>query len=72
VAIKFPSPQAWVEGWKQVYGPTIVAYRNIADEPDRVAELDEALTALATRFDRGNATTVLDWEYLLLTARVPG
>jgi SAM-dependent methyltransferase len=72
VAIEFPSPQAWVEGWKQVYGPTIVAYRNIADEPDRVAELDEALTALATRFDRGNATTVLDWEYLLLTARVPG
>ena len=72
VTVEFPSPEAWLERWKQIYGPAIVTYRNIADDPERVAELDRSLTALATRFDRGAATTVLDWEYLVLTARVPG
>ena len=70
VTIEVPSPQAWVRRWKEIYGPTIVAYRTIGDDAARVAELDDALTALATRFDRGAATTVLDWEYLILTARV--
>jgi SAM-dependent methyltransferase len=65
----FGTPQAWTEYWKSVYGPTIVAYRNIADDPERVAALDRDLTALATRFDRGTGSTVFDWEYLLLTAR---
>jgi SAM-dependent methyltransferase len=65
----YATPEAWREYWKSVYGPTIVAYRNIADDPERVAALDRDLTALAARFDRGTETTVLNWEYLLLTAR---
>jgi SAM-dependent methyltransferase len=65
----FATPQAWTEYWKSVYGPTIVAYRNVADDPEQVAALDRALTALAARFDRGTGSTVFDWEYLLLTAR---
>jgi SAM-dependent methyltransferase len=65
----FATPQAWTEYWKSVYGPTIVAYRNVADDPERVAALDRDLTALAARFDRGTGSTVFDWEYLLLTAR---
>jgi SAM-dependent methyltransferase len=64
-----PTPEAFRDFWKQVYGPTIVAYRNIADDPDRVAALDRDLTALVARYDRGSGTTVMDWEYLLLTAR---
>ena len=35
------------------YGPTIAAYRDIADDPERVAALDRDLAALAARFDRG-------------------
>lgn len=63
------TPEAFREFWKQVYGPTIVAYRNIADDPDRVAALDRDLTALVARYDRGAGSTVMDWEYLLVTAR---
>ena len=65
----FETPEDWRDFWKSVYGPTIVAYRNIADDPERVAALDRDLAALAARYDRGTGTTVLDWEYLLLTAR---
>ncbi|WP_324276713.1 hypothetical protein [Blastococcus brunescens] len=65
----FETPETWRDFWKSVYGPTIVAYRNIADDPDRVAALDRDLAALAARYDRGAGTTVMDWEYLLLTGR---
>ncbi|WP_270886309.1 hypothetical protein [Pedococcus sp. 5OH_020] len=44
-------------------------HRAMAEEPDRVAALDRDLLALAERFDRGHDRTVLDWEYLLVTAR---
>jgi ubiquinone/menaquinone biosynthesis C-methylase UbiE len=65
----FGTPEEFRDFWKSVYGPTIVAYRNIADDLDRVAALDHDLAALAARYDRGTETVVLDWEYLLLTAR---
>jgi hypothetical protein len=68
----FATPEAWLAYWKKVYGPTVVAYRNIADDPEKVAALDRDLTALAARHDRGTGSTVLDWEYLLLTARTRG
>ena len=71
VTIAFPTPEAWLERWKEIYGPTIATYRNIAADPERVAELDRALVDVARKFDRGGATTVLDWEYLILTADVP-
>ena len=67
----WPSPEAWRNYWKSVYGPTIVAYRTIADDPDRVAALDHELAALAARYDSGGRT-VMEWEYLLLTARRSG
>ena len=41
--------------------------RSIADDPEKVAALDRELEELAARFDRGDGSTVLDWEYLLLT-----
>jgi SAM-dependent methyltransferase len=65
----FATPEAWRDYWKSVYGPTVAAYRNVADDPERVAALDRDLTALAARFDCGTASTVFNWEYLLLTAR---
>lgn len=70
---RFATPEAWLAYWKAGYGPTIVAYRNIAEDAERVAALDRELTALAARLDRGTAgSTVLEWEYLLLTARRTG
>lgn len=65
----FPTPEAWRDYWKTVYGPTIAVYRNIADDPERVAALDRDLTALAARYDRGTGATVMEWEYLIVTAR---
>jgi hypothetical protein len=54
---------------KANYGPTIAAYRGLADEPHRVAELDRDLSDLVRRHDQGAGATIMDWEYLLLTAR---
>ncbi|MGY1741658.1 MULTISPECIES: class I SAM-dependent methyltransferase [unclassified Blastococcus] len=64
-----PSPEAWRDYWKTVYGPTIVAYRTVADDPERTAALDRDLTALAARYDHGSGAIAMDWEYLLVTAR---
>jgi ubiquinone/menaquinone biosynthesis C-methylase UbiE len=65
----FATPQAFRDYFKACYGPTIATYRGIADDPDKVAALDHDLDELARRHDRGTGSTVLDWEYLLLTAR---
>jgi SAM-dependent methyltransferase len=69
---RFPTPEAWREYWKTVYGPTVAVYRHIGDNPEEVAALDRDLTDLAVRHDRGTGSMVMDWEYLLLTARKRG
>lgn len=63
----FDGPEAFRDYFKRTYGPTIAVYRAIADDADKVAALDEALAELGRRFDRGDG--VLEWEYLLFTAR---
>ncbi len=65
----FDTPTAFLDFFKACYGPTIVAYRGLADDPARAESLDRELVALAERFDRGTGSTVMDWEYLLVTAR---
>jgi SAM-dependent methyltransferase len=65
----FADPAAFRDYFKANYGPTIAAYRGIADDPGRVAALDRDLAALAERHDRGAGSTVMDWEYLLVIAR---
>ncbi|MCB0927724.1 MAG: class I SAM-dependent methyltransferase [Mycobacterium sp.] len=53
--------------FKANYGPTISAYRAIADDPGRTAELDTVLA------DLGDAALAADgrmeWEYLVVVAR---
>jgi ubiquinone/menaquinone biosynthesis C-methylase UbiE len=59
-------PAAFREYFKSNYGPTIAAYKGLADDEARTAELDQALLDLAARFrtpDGGFA-----WEYLLVVA----
>ena len=66
----FTTPEVFRDYFKSNYGPTIVAYRGLADDPDRTQALDRDLADLARRFDVGtDSTTVLDCEYLLFTAR---
>ncbi|MGW7052339.1 class I SAM-dependent methyltransferase [Streptomyces sp. NPDC054887] len=67
---RFGRPEDFREYFKTTYGPTIAAYRNIGDDPERAAALDRDLDALAQRHDGGGGDTLLlDWEYLLFTAR---
>jgi SAM-dependent methyltransferase len=63
---RFASGAEFRDFFKAVYGPTIAVYRSIADDPARVAALDEALAALG---DDALAGARMEWEYLLLTAR---
>lgn len=64
----FARPEDFRDFFKAAYGPTIAAYRGLADDPDRVAELDAALADLAR--DAMDADGVMAWEYLLVVARV--
>jgi SAM-dependent methyltransferase len=63
---RFDSAEAFLDFFKRAYGPTIAAYRGLADDPARAAELDAALLAVARRFETGTGT--MEWEYLLVTA----
>jgi ubiquinone/menaquinone biosynthesis C-methylase UbiE len=64
----FPEPESFRDYFKANYGPTIAAYRGIADQPERVAELDQALLDLAERNRQPDGS--LGWEYLMVAATV--
>src|SRR6516164_2643614 len=70
---RFGRPEDFRDYFKANYGPTIAAYRGIADDPRRTAALDAELADLARRHDLGPDSTssagdiVMEWEYLLLT-----
>jgi SAM-dependent methyltransferase len=64
----FSRPESFRDYFKARYGPTIAVYTSLAEHPERAAELDAALADLGSRFDRGQGSTVMDWEYLLVTA----
>ena len=63
----FNSAEAFRDFFKKHYGPTIAAYRNIADDRERTARLDRELVDLAQR--HGADDGAMRWEYLLVTAR---
>src|SRR5207247_2042683 len=66
----FREPADFRDYFKARYGPVAAVYRAIENDPDRVAALDRDLADLAVRFTRQTASgPVMDWEYLLLTAR---
>jgi len=69
VAIEpFASGVEFRDYFKSHYGPTIAVYRRIADDPEAVQALDEALAALGDDQLRDDPTGVMRWEYLLFTA----
>ncbi len=61
----FASGADFRDYFKAHYGPTIVAYRGLADDPERTAELDMLLAQLG---DDQLVDGVMHWEYLLFTA----
>ncbi|MCX4625521.1 class I SAM-dependent methyltransferase [Streptomyces sp. NBC_01443] len=65
----FEKPESFRQFFKATYGPTIAVYRNIADDPEKTAALDRALDELAGGALRDG---VMEWEYLLVTARRSG
>jgi ubiquinone/menaquinone biosynthesis C-methylase UbiE len=62
------APEAFREYFKSHYGPTIAAYRGIAQDAERVAELDRTLVDLAESHRQPDGS--LSWEYLLVVASV--
>ena len=64
---RFASGAEFRDFFRDFYGPTAAAYRGIGDDEQRRAELDDALAALG---DRHLEDGRMDWEYLLVTARV--
>jgi SAM-dependent methyltransferase len=66
---RFPTPDAFRDYFKTLYGPTVATYQAIGDDDRQVAALDHDLTELARRHNRGDRTTVMDWQYLLATAQ---
>jgi SAM-dependent methyltransferase len=65
----FGRPEDFRDYFKARYGPTIAVYRGLADDPQRMAALDADLAGLARRHGGGTGRTIMEWEYLLFTAR---
>jgi ubiquinone/menaquinone biosynthesis C-methylase UbiE len=63
---RFGNAQAVHEYFKNHYGPTINAYQCIGDNPVLAATLDAQLVELA---EQHISDGVMQWEYLVLTAR---
>jgi hypothetical protein len=70
--MRVATPEAFRDYFKAKYGPTIAAYKNVADDPKRTAALDHDLAELARRNEHGTGSGAMDWEYLLITARKNG
>lgn len=65
----YASPEGWRDWFAPRYGPIVMVRGALADDPERLAALDTDLADVARRHDRGTTDTVMDWEYLLVTAQ---
>lgn len=67
----FHKPEDFLSYFKSYYGPTISVYKFLAGDEDKAAALDQALIELADSFSdaHGDSPMLMEWEYLLLTAR---
>jgi SAM-dependent methyltransferase len=63
----FTAPDAFRTYFRDNYGPTLTAYRGLADQPDRTAALDAALDALAADAEEGSGR--MRWEYVVVSGR---
>lgn len=61
----FARPEEFRVFFRDHYGPTCAAYRGLAGDPARTAELDAAIDGLARSAQ--DAAGAMEWEYLLVT-----
>jgi SAM-dependent methyltransferase len=66
---RFDRAEDFREYFMTNYGPTVAAYRGLADRPADVAALDRELDLLADHHLGLDSNPGMDWEYLLVTAR---
>ena len=65
------NPNAYVELFKQTFGPVVAIYESLAADPERSATLDRDFLEFATRFNSGppQGPAEYRYEYLLVIAR---
>jgi ubiquinone/menaquinone biosynthesis C-methylase UbiE len=65
------SPRAYVDLYKETFGPVVGVYDALRDDPERLATLERAFLDFAERANRGepNATAEYPYEYKLTVAR---
>lgn len=63
-------PAAYVELFKQTFGPVVALYSLLATEPDRLAALDAEFHDFARRSNQGEpgGAAAYPYEYLLVVA----
>jgi ubiquinone/menaquinone biosynthesis C-methylase UbiE len=64
----FASGAAFRDFFATYYGPTIAAYRNVADDAERTAALNQALAGLGDEHGAGSGG--MEWELLLVVAEI--
>jgi ubiquinone/menaquinone biosynthesis C-methylase UbiE len=67
----FATPAALIDYYKENFGPTIVAYKSMADDPERTAALDTALLDFATRTNLAapGEPARYEFNYVVVVAR---
>ena len=68
---KAPSPQEYVDLYKDTFGPVISVYEALRDDPERAATLDREFLEFAQQANRGepDGWATYPYEYLLVVAR---
>jgi SAM-dependent methyltransferase len=68
---RFADPAAAVAYYRDNFGPTVMAYAGLADDPERRAALDAAFLDFATRSNSGppGGTARYEMEYALVVGR---
>jgi ubiquinone/menaquinone biosynthesis C-methylase UbiE len=65
------SPRAYCDFFRETFGPVNTLYNALADQPERLAQLDRDFVAFATRANRGTpeGRAAFVFEYLLVVAQ---
>jgi ubiquinone/menaquinone biosynthesis C-methylase UbiE len=65
------SPRAYLDLFKQTFGPMVALYANLADQPERAAMLDRDFLDFVERSSRETSEGYVEipYEYLLIVAR---
>jgi ubiquinone/menaquinone biosynthesis C-methylase UbiE len=65
------SAQAYLDLFKQTFGPMVAMYASLADQPERAAALDRDFLDFVRRSNRGTPAGPIEipYEYLLVVAR---